>query len=380
MIATWNTSRWSRRARPPQTRAAPADEFAADTRQAKLPSYHPPTIDFITWRFLQSAVMKLQQLRFLAAVVQHDLNVTAACSKVGATQPAVSKQLKLLEEELGFAIFVRSGRAFTRITPAGERVVAHALRLLKEAQNIKSVSAEFKDEGQGALSIGTTHTQARYVLPAVVQKFRTRYPAVQFHLHQGTSEQIAEMAALDRIDFAIATGSQSLFPRYLFLPCYRWHRRIIVPQGHPLADTARPSLEDLAAHPLVTYVFSFSGPSSLHEIFARSGLHPSIALTARDSDVIKAYVRLGLGVGIVAGVALDPLVDPDLVSIDASHLFPIHTTWVGFARDSLLRGYMYDFLEFVAPHLTRRLVDRAMDCRTQAEVDSLLSGVELPLR
>ncbi len=324
--------------------------------------------------------MTLQQLRFLAAVVQNDLNITAASTKLGATQPAVSKQLKLLEQELGFTIFVRNGRAFTKITSAGERVVAHALQLLKEVQNIKGICAEFKEEGQGTLSIGTTHTQARYVLPAVVRKFRDKYPAVQFHLQQGTSEQIAEMAALDRIDFAMATGSQSLFPRYLLLPCYRWHCRIVVPKGHPLADTARPSLEDLAGYPLITYVFSFSGPSSLHEIFARSGLRPSIALTARDSDVIKTYVRLGLGVGIVAGVALDALLDGDLASIEASHLFPVDTTWVGFARDSLLRGYMYDFLEFVAPHLTRRVVDRARSCRGQVEVDGLLSATNLPLR
>jgi LysR family cys regulon transcriptional activator len=324
--------------------------------------------------------MKLQQLRFLAAVVQNDLNITAAAAKVCATQPAVSKQLKLLEQELGFAIFVRSGRAFTRMTPAGERVVAHALRLLKEAQNIKSVSEEFKDEGHGSLSIGTTHTQARYVLPVAIQKFRDKYPAVQFHLHQGTSEQIAEMAALDRIDFAIATGSQGLFPRYLLLPCYRWHRHIIVPKGHPLADHARPALEELAAHPLVSYVFSFSGPSSLHDIFAHAGLRPTIALTAQDSDVIKTYVRLGLGVGIVAGVALDPVLDADLVSIEASHLFPVHTTWVGFARDGLLRGYMYDFLELVAPHLTRRLVQQVVSCQTQEEVDALLADVELPSR
>lgn len=323
--------------------------------------------------------MTLQQLRFLAAIVQNDLNITAASAKIGSTQPAVSKQLKLLEQELGFAIFVRSGRAFTKVTPAGERVLAHALRLLKEVQNIKGICAEFKDEGQGALSIGTTHTQARYVLPAVVQKFRRKYPAVQFHLHQGTAEQIAEMAALDRIDFAIATGSQSLFPRYLLLPCYRWHCRIIVPGGHALAHVARPTLADLAAYPLVTYEFNFSRPSSVQDIFARSGLRPSIALTARDSDVIKTYVRLGLGVGIVAGITLDPRLDEDLVSIEASHLFPVDTTWVGFARDSLLRGYMYDFLELIAPHLTRRLVDRAKNCCAQVEVDGLLSSADLPL-
>jgi LysR family cys regulon transcriptional activator len=321
--------------------------------------------------------MKLQQLRFLAAVAQNDLNITAAAARLHTTQPAVSKQLKLLEQELGFNIFVRSGRTITKITPPGERVIAHALRLLREAQNIKGVSEEFKDEGRGALSIGTTHTQARYVLPPVIRRFREQYPQVQFHLHQGTSEQIAEMAELDRIDFAIATGSQGLFHRYVLLPWYRWHRRIVVRADHPLARVARPTLEQLASYPIVTYVFSFSGPSSLHETFARAGLVPNIALTARDADVIKTYVRLGLGVGILAEVALDGQGDRDLVSISAAHLFPVHTTWVGFPRDGLLRQYMYDFLGLMAPHLTRRLVDRAAACKSPEDVDVLVAAIEL---
>lgn len=319
--------------------------------------------------------MKLQQLRFLAAVAQNDLNITAAAAKLCTTQPAVSKQLKLLEQELGFNIFVRTGRTITKITAPGERVIAHALRLLREAQNIKGVSAEFRAEGRGNLSIGTTHTQARYALPPVIKQFRARYPEVQFHLHQGTSEQIAEMAELDRIDFAIATGSQHLFGRYVLLPWYHWHRRIIVPAGHPLAEVRQPTLEQLAAYPIVTYVFSFSGPSSLHEVFAAAGLRPNIALTARDSDVIKTYVRLGLGVGLLAEVALDPEADRDLVSVDASHLFAVHTTWVGFPRDGLLRHYMYDFLGLMAPHLTRKLIDQAAACASQREVDSLVAPV-----
>jgi LysR family transcriptional regulator, cys regulon transcriptional activator len=324
--------------------------------------------------------MKLQQLRFLAAVAQSDLNLTAAAAKLHTTQPAVSKQLKLLEEELGVSIFVRNGRAFTKITPAGERVVMYALRLLREAQNIKGVSQEFKDEGHGALSIGTTHTQARYVLPAVIRQFRERYPEVEFHLHQGTSEHLAEMADLDRIDFAIATGSQDLFRKYVLLPCYQWRRRIIVPAGHPLAAVSRPQLKELAAYPLVTYVFSFTGPSSLQDTFAAAGLRPKVALTARDSDVIKTYVRLGLGVGIVAEIALDPKDDADLVSIEACHLFPVHTTWIGFARGSLLRRYMYDFMGLMAPHLTRYLVDRAAACESQEKVRVLFADVELPIR
>jgi LysR family cys regulon transcriptional activator len=325
--------------------------------------------------------MKLQQLRFLAAVAQNDLNITAAASKLCTTQPAVSKQLRLLEDELGFNIFVRSGRTLAKITPPGERVVQCALRILREAANIKGVSAEFKDESKGSLSIGTTHTQARYVLPSVIREFRARYPNVQFHLHQGTAEQIAEMAHTGRIDLAIATGSSSLFGNYILLPCYQWYRRIIVPASHALAKVEKPTLRQLAAHPIVTYVFSFTGPSSLHETFAAEGLRPDIALTARDADVIKTYVRLGLGVGIIADMALDPEgPDSDLVSIEASHLFPVHTTWIGYARDTLLRRYMYDFLGLLAPHLTRRLVDKASSLRSQAEIDTLFTDVPLPVR
>ncbi len=324
--------------------------------------------------------MKLQQLRFLAAVAQSELNITAAASKLCTTQPAVSKQLRLLEEELGFNIFARNGRTLSRITPPGERVIDYALRILREAQNIKSVSAEYKDEQRGALAIGTTHTQARYVLPPVIREFRTRYPHVQFHLHQGTSEQIAEMARTNRIDFAIATGSNALFSQFVLLPCYQWYRRIIVPTSHPLASIEAPSLKQLAGYPIVTYVFSFSGPSSLHDTFARAGLRADVALTARDADVIKTYVRIGLGVGIIADLALDPELDRDLVSIDASHLFPVHTTWVGFARDGLLRRYMYDFLSLLAPHLSRKMVDRAAGSATLAELDALFAKIPLPVR
>src|SRR6201994_4284680 len=186
--------------------------------------------------------MKLQQLRYLAAVVQSDLNITAAAGKLRATQSAISKQLKLLEDELGFDVFARSGRNLTRITSSGERVIQHALRILREAENINGLSEDLREEDRGTVSIGTTHTQARCVLPAVIKQFRQRYPKVQFHLHQGTSEQIAEMADVDRIDFAMATGSHDLFPKHVLLPCYQWHRRIIAPVGHPLLQVSRPTL------------------------------------------------------------------------------------------------------------------------------------------
>jgi LysR family cys regulon transcriptional activator len=322
--------------------------------------------------------MKLQQFRYLAAIVQNGLNITAAAQKLRTSQPSVSRQIRLLEDELGFDIFVRSGRTLTEITPPGQQVVEHALRILREAQTIKGIGRDLQSPERGTVSIGTTHTQARYVLPPVIERFRALYPHMQLHLHQGTSEQIAEMAKMQRLDFAIATGSRELFAQLVLLPCYRWHRRIIVPIDHPLAQIARPTLAQLAAYPIVTYVFSFTGPSSLNEQFERAGLEVNVALTARDADVIKTYVRLNFGVGIVADMAVNPKDDPDLASIDASHLFPVHTTWIGFQRGALLRRHMYDFMQLLAPHLTRRLVERAAAADSQAAVDALLQHLELP--
>jgi LysR family cys regulon transcriptional activator len=323
--------------------------------------------------------MKLHQLRYLAAVAQSGLNITAAAHKLHTSQPGVSKQIKLLEDELGFQIFVREGRNLTRITPAGQEVIDRALRILQEAQSIRDLSTELRDEGKGSLSIGTTHTQARYVLPDVIRAFLGRYPEVRVNLHQGTSEQIAEMVAGDRIDCAIATGSETLFSDLTLLPCYRWHRTVIVPKGHPLAAGGRLTLRALAAYPLITYTFSFTGPSSLHEAFARAALVPNVAITARDADVIQTYVRLGLGVGIVAHMAIDPR-DPDLVAIDAEHLFAAHTTWLGFRRGTLLRRYMFEFAQLLAPHLDRRLVERAHRAGSADEVAGLFAAIELPER
>ena len=324
--------------------------------------------------------MKLQQLRSLTTVAQNGLNITAAATKLRTTQPAISKQLKLLEEELGFDIFVRSGRNLAKITHAGEQVVARALRILREMENIRGISTEIREENRGTLSIGTTHAHARYILPNVIKNFRRKYPQVQLHLHQGTSEQIAEMARLDRIDFAIATGYEQLFASHVILPCYQWRRRIITPLDHPLTRIAQPTLKQLAAFPIVTYVLGFNGPSSLYEIFARAGLKAQIALTARDADVIKTYVRMGFGVGIVASMALNPDEDGDLASIDASHLFPLQTAWLGFPRDALLRSFMYEFIELLAPHLDRKFVEQAATVESQAEVDALLASTDLPIR
>ncbi len=325
--------------------------------------------------------MKLQQLRYLLAIVDNGLNITAASEKLHTSQPGVSKQIRLLEEELGLSLFERRGKSLADVTPAGEEVVRRARRILQEVENIRTLAANSKDESEGTLAIGTTHTQARYVLPEVVQAFRDRYPNVSLELHQGTSEQIADLVAGRNIDFAIATGGQELFGELVLLPCYRWDRIILVPRSHELARAGeRPTIAELSRFPLVTYVFSFNGESSLKRAFAAEGFEPDVVFTARDADVIKTYVRMGLGVGIVASMAHDCADRKDLVAIDARGLFPRSTTWIGFRRDTVLKRYMQDFMQLFAPHLDERLVRRCLEAPDQAAVDTLCADVELPLR
>jgi LysR family transcriptional regulator, cys regulon transcriptional activator len=324
--------------------------------------------------------MKFQQLRYLVAVHENGLNMTTAARRLHASQPGVSRQIALLEEELGFQLFERRGRSLIRTTEAGEDIVSRAAAILRELQNIRRTSSELTNVEGGILSIATTHTQARYVLPEVIRAFRAKYPKVRLHVHQGTSEQIADMVARNLVDFAMATGSEDLFPQLARLPVYRWHRVVVVPKGHALAHAGKLTLKKLSAFSIVTYEFSFSGRSSLPALFETAGLSLDVALTARDADVIKTYVRIGLGVGILACVALDPTADADLVALDASHLFESHTTWIGFRRGSVLRVYMYDFIELLAPHLPKKLVKRVEPLKTQEELERRLGPLAIPER
>lgn len=322
--------------------------------------------------------MKLQQLRYLLAIVDNGLNITAAAEKLFTSQPGVSKQLKLLEEELGLQLFVRKGKSLGGVTAAGEQVIERARLVIREAENIRSLASTFYHDEEGSLTIATTHTQARYVLPGVVRAFRSRYPRVNLNIHQGTSEQIADMVGANNIDFAIATGSHELFRDLLLVPSYHWDRKIIVPRDHELARLERSiTLKDLARHPLVTYVFSFGGQSLLKRAFAEQGLEPDVVFTARDADVIKTYVRMGLGVGIVAGMADDD--DEDIVAIAATGLFPRSTTWIGFRKDMTLRRYMLDFMRLFAPHITPDQLEQTRYARTQADIDKLYNHSNLPV-
>ena len=322
--------------------------------------------------------MKLQQLRYIGEVAHHDMNVSATAQSLFTSQPGISKQIRMLEDELGVEIFARNGKHLTRITPAGEAILKEAGEILHKAEGIKSIAQEFRNPSKGSLSIATTHTQARYALPPVIKAFIERYPDVSLHMHQGTPMQISELAANFGVDFAIATEALELFSDLIMMPCYRWNRTILVPRDHPLAAVSRLSVDDVAAHPIVTYVFGFTGRSKLDEAFSERGLEPKVVFTATDADVIKTYVRLGLGIGIVAQMAYDPVADSDLVALDASHLFEPSVTKVGFRRGTYMRKFMYDFVELFAPHLTRELVDQAYQCHSKQELDELFAPIELP--
>ncbi len=302
--------------------------------------------------------MKLRQLHYIHEVARRGLNITAASEALHTSQPGVSKQIRLLEEELGVDVFLRNGKHLDEITPAGKRILEYTGRVLQEIGNIRNIAQEYRQTDRGDLSIATTHTQARYALPPVIRKFRERYPKVRFHLHQGSPPQIAKLAASGEADFAIATEAMEHFTELVMLPCYHWNRCVLVPPNHPLAQKkGKLSIRDVAAHPIVTYTFGFTGRSKLDQAFAAHGLKADVVLTAVDADVIKTYVRLGLGVGIVAHMAYDPRLDKDLVRLEAGHLFESSTTHIGFRRGMFLRGFMYDFISIFAPHLKREKVD-----------------------
>ena len=323
--------------------------------------------------------MKLQQLRYIWEVAHHDLNVSQTAQSLFTSQPGISKQIRLLEDELGVEIFSRSGKHLTRVTPAGQAIMAIAGEILRKTESIRQIALEYTDQRRGHLSIATTHTQARYRLPAVIEKFIARYPDVSLHMHQGTPQQIAQMAADGTVEFAIATEAMEHFADLVMLPCYHWNRSVVVPKGHPLASINKLTLEDVAQYPIVTYVFGFTGRSKLDEAFQSRGLTPQVVFTATDADVIKTYVRLGIGVGIIASMAFEPGKDnQDLVALDASHLFENSTTSIGFRKGTFLRGFMYDFMREFAPHLTRERVEAALQAHSREELDELFRNVELP--
>ena len=304
--------------------------------------------------------MNLQQLRYLCAIVDHGLNVSDAAEALFTSQPGISKQVRLLEDELGIQVFVRRGKRLSALTPAGHAVVATARRALREIENLKRVGAEYRSEDAGTLAIATTHTQARYVLPRVIRDFAARYPKVKVLLHQGNPLQVAQQTSSGEADVGIATEALATFPDLVTLPCYEWNRCVLAPRRHPLTKVSPLTLAALARYPIITYDFAFTGRSQINAAFDAQGLLPNVVLTALDADVIKTYVELGMGVGIVAQMAYDPDRDTALERLDASHLFASSTTRLALRRDVFLRGYVYDFIAGFAPALDRATVDAAL--------------------
>jgi len=304
--------------------------------------------------------MKIQQLRYLAEVARRDLSVSAAAEALFTSQPGISRQIRALEDELGVEIFVRHGKRLTALTEPGRAVLAIAERILAEAANLKRAGEEFANEKLGSLTIATTHTQARYALPKAVAAFKRRYPDVQLVIHQGNPTQICEMVLRGEAEFAIATEQIALYPELVSLPCYQWNRCVVVPAGHPLARVKPLTLEAVARFPIVTYDFAFANRSLVEKAFEQRGLKPRVVLTALDADVIKTYVALGLGVGIMAAMAFNAKRDAGLKALDASHLFESSTTRLGIKRGAYLRRYAYEFIELFAPHLPRSIVEPAV--------------------
>lgn len=324
--------------------------------------------------------MKLQQLRYIWEIAQHELNVSATADSLYTSQPGISKQVNMLESELGVPIFARKGKQYSDITEPGKQIISLAAEILGKVEDIRKIAQDYKTKKVGTLSIATTHTQARYALPPIVREFMALYPGVKFQINQGTPRQISELASHGLVDMAIATETIEHFENLVLLPCYEWNRCIVLPKSHPLIDMPAITLQDIAHYPIVTYVFGFTGRSQLDKAFENLGIHPEVVLTAVDADVIKTYVRLGLGVGIMARMAYDPVLDSDLTTIDAEHLFGRSVTKICLRRDMYIRSFIYDFIRLFAPHLTKKIIHEALELNDRQAVKELFKHIPLPVR
>ena len=304
--------------------------------------------------------MNFQQLRSVREAVRRGFNLTEVANALHTSQPGVSRQIRELEDELGIELFVRAGKRLTGLTVPGAEVLPIIERLLADSENLRNASRDFSQHDAGPLSIAATHSQARYALPSVVRDFRELYPQVTLSLHQGSPRQVAEMLLSGEADIGVATEALDQYDQLVTLPCYRWTHSVVVPHDHPLLDGQPLTLQRLARFPMVTYDSGYTGRSHIDEAFAKEGIQPRIVLSAMDADVIKTYVELGMGVGVVASIAYDEERDRNLRAIDAGHLFAVNMTRIAFRRGAFLRAYIFALIETFAPTLTRAVVEQAM--------------------
>lgn len=322
--------------------------------------------------------MKLQQLRFLDAVVRNNLNVSAAAEELYTSQPGVSHQIRLLEEELDIKIFERSGKKLTGISPAGYAVLEHVNALLNNVKSIKQAAREYSNANRGSLSIATTHTQAQFILPPVLTKFSSKYPRIDIQVHQGNPKEMCKLAANNSVDFVIASETINEFDELITIPAYRWNRYIVVPKDHELTKKKEITLNDLASFPILTYMLGLTGRSKLDRTFHAANLEPNVVFTATDSDVIKTYVRMGFGVGIIAEMAKGTQQDDELVCINASHLFPDSIIKVGFRHSRHISNFQYDFLHMMMPYISFDTIKELATSKSLNDRKEILETIETP--
>jgi len=295
--------------------------------------------------------MKLQQLRCIYEVVQNQFNISRAAESIHTSQPGVSKQIQLLEEEIGVKLFQRNGKRLSGLSEPGIRVYESIVEIMREVKNINNVSDEYERKDSGSFTIATTHTQARYKLPVVVESFVKKYPKINLNIHQGDPAQVTAQILNGEADVGIATESISLNDKIFCIPCYSWNRCLVMPKDHPLLRVKDINLNHLATYPMITYDYAFTGSTIVSKVFKEANIQPNIMLTAIDADVIKTYVSLNLGVGLIAEMAFDENKDKNLVSRDVSHLFPTSTTYIGIRQDTFIRGFTFDFIKMFTPHM-----------------------------